>query len=75
VAAAYAPLLTETSHLYEYVEVPVEGIIPLTVRGWSASSAVALTVGAAGAVSAVFTVTRSVAEDWESGVAAESVTL
>jgi len=40
------------------VEVPVEGIMPDTLSGWSASSEVTLGVGAAAAVKAVWTVTE-----------------
>jgi hypothetical protein len=75
VAAAYAPPLTDTNQLYEYGEVPVEGIMPLTVSAWFTSSAVAETVGAAGAVSCDATVTVEDAADVAvSGVLAESVT-
>ena len=66
--------MTETSHWYEYVDVPVDGITPLTVRAWLISSDVALTVGDADDVSAGLTVTRSVADVTDVGVAAESVT-
>jgi hypothetical protein len=54
--------LTETSHCQEYDAVPVEGSVPETVKVWSASNAIALTEGAAGAVNALLTVTSAVAE-------------
>jgi hypothetical protein len=46
-----------TNHCHEYGEVPVFGIVPVTVRVWSASSFAALIVGTAGAVRADRTVT------------------
>jgi hypothetical protein len=76
VETAYAPPFTETIQLYEYGEVPVDGIAPVTVSAWFTSSAVALTVGAAGAVSCETTLTVEDAADVAvSGVFAESVTL
>ena len=57
VASTWTPPLTETSHCQEYVEVPVEGTVPLTVSAWSTSSAVALEEGTPGVVSADFTAT------------------
>lgn len=75
VAATAAIPLTETSHCHEYGAVPVDGIVPVTVSVWSASSAVALTVGAAGAVSAELTATLDDGEENAvSEVVAESVT-
>jgi hypothetical protein len=57
------------------VDVPVEGIVPVTVRVWLGEIVVALTVGAAGAVSADLTVTvGEAAEVTVSGVEALSVT-
>ena len=57
------------------MKVPVDGIVPCTVNTWFTSSAVALTVGAAAAVSAVLTVTVADAADVVvSGVVALSVT-
>jgi hypothetical protein len=65
--------LIEISHCQEYDDVPVDGIVPPTVSTWLTSSAVSLTVGAAGAVSAVFTVTTPLgAEVVVTGVDAES---
>ena len=55
--------MTETIHCHEYVEVPVLGIAPVTVSDWLTSSAVALTVGAAGAVNAELTGTAASAGD------------
>lgn len=57
VAGPYALPFTETSHVHAYEAVPVEGIVPTTVRVCVTWGAVAFTVGAAGAVSAEFTVT------------------
>jgi hypothetical protein len=66
--------LTDTSHCQEYVLVPVEGIVPETVRAWFTSNAVALTVGATGATRAVLTVIVADAADVaDSVVDAESV--
>jgi len=56
-ATTYAPAFTEISHCQEYAGVPVEGIVPVTVRSWSTSNADALGVGAAGAVRAELTPT------------------
>ena len=54
---------------------PVDGIVPVTVNAWLTSNAVALTVGAAGAVSAECTVTVEEAPDVDvSDVVALSVT-
>ena len=54
---------------------PVDGIVPVTVNAWLTSNAVALTVGAAGAVSAECTVTVGEAVDVAvTGVVALSVT-
>jgi len=56
------------------VAVPVAGIVPVTVKVWSTSSFVALTVGAPGAVSAEATVTvTDAAEVFVSGEVALSV--
>ena len=50
--------------------------MPLTVRAWSESSLVALTVGADAAVSALATTISDETDDiWVSGVLALSVTL
>jgi len=62
---AYAPPFNDTSHRQEYVGVPVDGIVPVSVNAWLASSTVALAVGAAGAVRTEFTVTAFHAEDAE----------
>ena len=47
----------ETIHSQEYVEVPLAGIVPVTVRTWFSSSTVPETDGAAGAASAGWTST------------------
>ena len=68
--------MTEIIHCHEYVEVPVLGIVPVAVRAWFASRMVALTVGAAGAARAEWTVTVDEGADvCDSATEALSVTL
>ena len=56
-AAVNAPPLMLVRNCHEYGDVPVDGIMPLTVSAWSESSLVALTIGAEGSVSAGATIT------------------
>ena len=74
-ATEYAPPLIDTSHTQEYVEVPEEGIVPVTVNVVEAEGPVELGVGAAGAVNPGATVTTAEAVDVAvSGFDALSVT-
>ncbi len=50
VVVTYEPPFTETTQDQAYGAIPVVGIVPVTVKAWSTSSAVALTVGVAGGV-------------------------
>jgi hypothetical protein len=62
-ALTYPPApFTSTNHCQEYGDVPVTGVVPVTVSGWLTSSFAALSVGVPGAVSAEFTVTWSAGE-------------
>jgi len=57
VAALYDPPFTDTIHVQAYGDVPVEGIVPVTVNAWFTSNRVALTDGVARAAIADDTVT------------------
>ena len=63
VASAKPPPLIEINHCQEDGDVPVDGIVPVTTNAWSASKAVALTVGPAGEASGEPTHTVGVAAD------------
>jgi hypothetical protein len=66
--------LVAISHCHEYVDVPVDGIVPVTTNVWSTSIAVALTVDTMGGVRARFTITTDAEEVCASGDVALSVT-
>lgn len=59
VVSEYPPApLTCTVHCQEYGEVPVDGMVPLTISVWVVTIVAALSVGAEGAVRAELTVTE-----------------
>jgi hypothetical protein len=65
----------DTSQAHAYGDVPVDVRVDWTVSAWLTSSAIALTVGVEGAVSALLTVTAGDMIDvWVSGEVALSVT-
>jgi hypothetical protein len=72
-AVEYTPPLDD-SHVYEYCDEPVDGIVPVTVSVWPESSFGSRTVGADGAVSAELRTTVLEDDVDVSGVLAESVT-